>query len=159
MWPERHKEHHEGVSSAIRPTAGARGALTVRLPPAQVVSEVAVAGIQDHTSVEARGVQEGLLPEKLLPVEDVGGGELGGHVDVLLNTKLNSSLWPYAMTMSSSSSMTERALRSNLLLAMLAAAVKRAARGPSAHEPTRPPKTQARPISMRGLLETQRAHI
>lgn len=53
---------------------------TVRLPPAEIVPQVAVARIQDHTAVEARWKQESLLPEELLPVEDVGGGELGDHV-------------------------------------------------------------------------------
>lgn len=55
-------------------------ALTICLPPAEVVSEVAVARIQDHTSIKAWRVQEGLLPKKLLPVKHIGGGELGGHV-------------------------------------------------------------------------------
>lgn len=53
---------------------------TVSLPPAEIVSKVAVARIQDHTAIKARWKQESLLPEKLLPVEDIGGGELGDHV-------------------------------------------------------------------------------
>lgn len=53
---------------------------TVSLPPAEIVSKVAVARIQDHTAVKARRKQESLLPEKLLPIEHIGGGELGDHV-------------------------------------------------------------------------------
>ena len=54
--------------------------LTVCLSPAEVVSQVTVARIQDHASVEPRGIEKGLLGKILLPVEDVGRGELGGHV-------------------------------------------------------------------------------
>lgn len=53
---------------------------TVSLPPAEIVSKVAVARIQDHTAVKARWKQESLILEKVLPVEDVGGGELRDNV-------------------------------------------------------------------------------
>lgn len=65
---------HFGCSS------GRTWVLTVRLPPAEVVSKVTVSGVKNHTSVEAWGVKEGLFFKILLPVEDIGGGELGGHV-------------------------------------------------------------------------------
>lgn len=54
--------------------------LTVCLPPAEVISKVTVARIQDHASIKARGKQEGLIPKKLPPVKHIGGGELGGHM-------------------------------------------------------------------------------
>lgn len=54
--------------------------LTVCLSPAEVVSQVTVARIQDNASVEPGRIEEGLLRKILLPVEHVGGGELGGDV-------------------------------------------------------------------------------
>lgn len=54
--------------------------LTVCLSPAEVVSQVTVARIQDNAPVEPGRIKEGLLHKILLPVEHVGGGELGGHV-------------------------------------------------------------------------------
>lgn len=54
--------------------------LTICLPPAEIVFKVAVARIQDHPSIKARRVQEGLVPEELLPVKHIRGGELGDHV-------------------------------------------------------------------------------
>lgn len=50
------------------------------MPPAEVISKVTVARIQNHTPIKARRVQHGLILEKLLPVKDIGGGELGGHM-------------------------------------------------------------------------------
>lgn len=54
--------------------------LTICLPPADVVSKVAVARIQDHSSIKAGWVQKGLFRKKLLPVKHKRRGELGGHV-------------------------------------------------------------------------------
>lgn len=39
-----------------------------------------VGGVQHHTSIKARRVQERLVPEELSPVKHVRGGKLGGHV-------------------------------------------------------------------------------
>lgn len=54
--------------------------LTIGLPPAEIVSKVAVARIQDNTAIKTWGIQQQLVPKKFFPVKHIWGRELGHHM-------------------------------------------------------------------------------
>lgn len=92
MWPETQKHRLAYIFNSLKKHRQVKvkyeictseeplTVLTICLPPAEIVSEVAVARIQDHTPIKTWGVQEGLVPKKVLPIIHIRGGELGDHM-------------------------------------------------------------------------------
>ena len=63
----------------LRPTLS-KSSLTVRLPPAEVVLEVLIRGVQRQLAIEGRGILQLLRTEVALPQHREGRGEQADHV-------------------------------------------------------------------------------